>query len=238
MKDSIQCKIQDLPSICVVPKANSLRFIIAVPKFSDGESPLNPETNEGLTSWDGKPLKGEGFVFFNAQDKSYQFVQGTGNKVMILNGMTLEDQDALLSITEDICDSPSLGMIKSMYRKLKDYCASKHKVLDIYDSDFEYVNTNMVTAGEISEFGSGFRVRNRDTVNSWYLAGQQSLQGPTASAQQYEDGAFVVCHKGEFRAVHPEAFVNAYQNIDGTPVSKDDYLKPEACAAAMVSTDL
>ena len=203
--------------------SGTLRFVIPVPMFKDGgEPPVFPDgekKGQPLTDWQGRPVSGSGVVFFNADDRAYQFARGDGTAVIIIGSVTRDQAEQLVAKVRTMVSDPNaltLGQLKELIR----YARETLGLVAIYDSSREFVATKMSKVAldtGIAAFGLHKR-DERDICHAVYVPGSGEFQGPAASPQRFADGAVILEQDGNVRLIQPDSFEATYTHPDGRPL--------------------
>lgn len=195
--------------------SNAQKLIIKIPSFA-GE-PLvypkgAPKAGEPITDWEGKPIEGQGVVFFNKKDKSYQAVKSDGTGVIIINQVDPASAAIFVRSINKIADNGGLTLsdIKSFLSKL-----SMAGFGDQYNSDENFVAKKMTSAGPSGSAAGLFKRDDRDICMAVALSGSGSFQGPAASEQKFTDGAILIKQGDDVRLVQPDIFLQTYMSPDG-----------------------
>lgn len=212
--------------------SDAYKFIIPVPALSpEAAEPLvypegHEQAGQPIVDYKNRPIGDWGLVFFNAKDQAYQAVVADGNGVIIINEVTSAQarkiDEKVRSLSPTLADL-TLGNIKEVLTYTNDALA----LGDVYNSDRTYVTTNL--SAPLSEEGVlsdpqekiyGLKRRNKaDIYQAIYVLGAFSLEGVSATVQQFDSSGVVIERQGNVRGIQPEVFSRTYKLADGQPIT-------------------
>jgi hypothetical protein len=205
------------------------------------------DTTEGLNDWEGKPLPIKPCVkFMNAQE-SLQAVDVDGKGVIIVNNVKPEDARQMFEKIRQLTECSNLkksiedGEYNTSPRiiRLFIHFINEMGYKDVYNSDTTFVEKNMTPVyPDNQEYMHGnketplgfFKRDSRDICYAFFVPGRVEFEGPAATAQKAENGAYIVLHGKELRLIQQTIFNETYVRVDGKPVSADEFAQYKPAA--------
>lgn len=207
------------------------KFVIPVPRFSDGGEPLvipahPPEAGQRIVDWQGNPVGDYGVVFWNPTDKSWQAAPGDGSAVVIMNQVTGSEVGPLHERYASYGDPECMSL--ASLKAFLGYAVSEIGVKDLYHSNRLFIAEHMTPVARGScTFESnggtfGFLKRDARDIGAAVFVDEpfcfdMSGDGPL---QRMEQGGVVVSipnqsNGASIHAVQPDVFVRSYRLAAG-----------------------
>jgi hypothetical protein len=179
----------------------SKRFVLPIPTLPDGGEELRypdgPKKGEAIYSnKDGSIQKG--IVFANHTDSGWQGVQGNGQEAIIINDLSDEQANKLLTKIDSIVLDIT-RITPSQIQKVLSYAREELKLVDMFDKDLESIRQQMRFVDPEKGLPNltdartflGYMEVSKDTEHKAVRIERGfSLEGPVL--QQYPKGAVVV----------------------------------------------
>lgn len=222
----------------VVSSAPKIVFSVPLYDKEISDPLVNPETGKPLLTWDGKKIGTRGLVFFNGKDQTFQGCLTNGKAVIIINNPTKDQYDQIVKymaylrgktvkqFKQQIQQIKRLPLSFIQLKKTLVFIQETLGIVDMYDSTAGFIKKNMIPVDIV--YGEapailGFYKRNGAPVRAVYVPGSGSFQGPAATPQVFENGAYIVKDmnkpKEAARLIQPEVFLETYTNKDGSPIN-------------------
>jgi hypothetical protein len=208
--------------------SNAQKFILPVPRFSDGGEPLvypagakdkdgADISGQAIKDWQGKPIGDKGVVFFNHKDKSWQAVKSDGEGVVIMNQVTEQQAKKLMA---KVGGDPG-KLTLAQFKEVLSYAAGSAGLGDMYNSDRSFIKNKMNAMEKsntgVAQFGL-HRRDDKDVCHALFIPGRGEFQGPAATPQKFENGAVILKQGADVRLIQPDAFAQTYTQKNGSPV--------------------
>jgi len=230
--------------------SGAMKFILPVPA-DRGEALVYPETvtdakgtthqkGETITTWDGKPIPGDGIVVFNSSEGIYQAaVRGRTadeRSVIIINHVT-EGQAALLTDTlNDLTGGKPDQLTFHQFKQLE--AKARHLGLtNMYDSNVAFVKKNMqdIYTGQPPATPYGFMKRDaRDRVLALRADFQGELIRPDQQPLPFAAGSIILKHGDDLRVITPADIEATYKAADDFSPIDASKIQPLLTAGGMV----
>jgi hypothetical protein len=201
--------------------SSTQRFIIPMPApEDDGDPPLlypdGERAGQPILDQQGRPMRGKGLVFFNADDGCYQVARANGRDVIIVGAVTEENAAKIDAKVRTLRADPANLSIDDIAYVLR-FVTKELGLIAIYNSTRQFVADKMIAVGAgtgATSYGL-HRRDDRDVCRAVYIPGSGQFAGPAATPQLFDDGAVIVRQGPNVRLVQPNAFEATYRHADG-----------------------
>ena len=210
------------------------KFIVPVCPWEDADRLVYPPNSElsgqPVMDWQGRQVGETGIVFFNARDQCYQAARADGRSVVVVNEVSSEQAAAIIDFARRLGEKPN-RLSKGALSRLLEFAVQRLGLIDVYNSDDEYVRSNMVPmvlAGPGEHCRPVGWMRRRDLTASLavFVKGPAAFAGPALTAQQIPaEGAFVIRYAEAYRMVEASVFLRTYMRPDAAPLALSDFLE-------------
>jgi hypothetical protein len=210
------------------------KFIVPVTAFDAGPlvyPPGSDKAGQPITDWQGKPIGEKGIIFFNEIDQCYQAASADGRSVIIINGVTPEQAQAVEEFISSLGE-PIDKLSKFSLELLLVHLRDRLGLVDIYNSTDDFIRSKMIPVNRADRLDqvrpSGWMRRDdRDICHAVFVRGPARFAGPAATPQEIPDhGAFIVRQDTTYRMVDAVTMLRTYMNLDASPLDLRDFLVP------------
>lgn len=224
-----QVNFQD--AVEVVPASQS--FLVPVPKLTQGCVPLiyplgDKKAGEPILDSHGNALEGEGVIFFNEKNKSWQGVQADGTGVIVFNNVSQAQAKLLmkriLTLTKNNPDNLTADNIRVL---LKFAHSGAVEIKDVTQSDIKSVDNEMTMMSHLETgfYHLGMFTNNNDnSYKAVRYVGEVSVK-TSDGEQNYPSGCVLVKDQSRvaedqvhYSSMKTEAFSKAYVRPSGAPL--------------------
>jgi hypothetical protein len=225
---------EDIDFALALPVISSVqKFILPVGAWKDADPLVHPPDSARaggpITDWEGKRAGETGIVFFNEVDHCYQAAPADGRSVVVINEVSSEQADYIVDFVNRLGQTVD-SLSKAALRRVLEVAATRLGLVDIYNSDDDYVRSTMVPVVQARTDDHGrpvgwMRRRKQTVCLAVFVRGPAEFAGPAFTAQQIPaEGAFVVRQDAAYRMVEAGVMLRTYMRADGTPLALRDFL--------------
>ncbi|MEC7121191.1 MAG: hypothetical protein VXW65_14990 [Pseudomonadota bacterium] len=207
--------LNDLPLLKLSPRDfgralpavnRTKRFIVFVPPLIHGGEALVFPKNTRRAS---QPIKqGRGVVFYNGVDQAWQAAQGNGEDAIVINDITAEQADALLT-KQTLLRGQNAALNLDAIKKLLAFAKDELGIIDFYNKRASSIarDTRIIDAGN-----PFFMEVSKPTIHhALYVPQAFTFDGPVQ--QVYPAGAVMVSDGRRCWGVGTEVFMRGYKKI-------------------------
>lgn len=189
----------------LLSNAGTFRFLLPVPKFSDGVPLVNPITQNPLVDYEGKSL-GESGIVFKTKGESFGGVSGDGSSILIIGDVSYEKDFTIKNMVDSrevLFHYPLNKFSAKEFTELITSIQERLSLTDIYPSDYTYLRKSLICMEDIKikeKYGEGFGLHMKPTqrLMGVYVQGYVTFQGGfratigTNGEQVYTNGCLIV----------------------------------------------
>ncbi len=216
--------------------SEAYKFVIYIPKLEhNGNPPVytssHKKVGQKILDYKSDPIDYNGILFTNPKDNCDQFVRGDGTDVIIINQPTEKQIDEVIAKMKDL----NFSLDKLSIEKVEQLIAyfAQIGITDCYDSNVQYINTkcketynNSVNKDNFCGLYKRNDQQNNEFCKAVYIEGLIKFHGSaTAGPQIFLNGAVIVKHGNDIRAVQPAEFEATYKDKNGNNIKVTELQK-------------